>query len=292
MSGRVPPAEIGTAVEPCVLLKVGEIVLKGGNRQYFERLLQANLRRALRDVGAAVRVWNRNGVIVLRLAAEHGDPAGPAAEAAMDKIAERVRSVMGIARVCRAVRVAKDTGPGHRHRGRAGGRPDRLVRGPGPAPGQAVPGHLGRAGRADRHPGPAGLRLPGQPEAPGLHPVRRGGRPRGVRVHRRVGRPGRAAGRHERPRAGADVRRDRLTGGRVPDDAPRAALRLPALLRHAADRARVGVQGVRADVPAGPVPVRLPAVGGGVRQDTAEAGLVRCEPAADRRPAPADAQDR
>ena len=91
-----------------MLLKVGEIVLKGGNRQYFERLLQANLRRALRDVGTPVRLWNRNGVIVLRLADDHGQPGGPAAEAAMDKVAERVRSVMGIARVCRAVRVPKD----------------------------------------------------------------------------------------------------------------------------------------------------------------------------------------
>ena len=67
MTGRVP-AEISTIAEPCVLLKVGEIVLKGGNRQYFERLLQANLRRALRDLGPAVRLWNRNGVIVIRLA--------------------------------------------------------------------------------------------------------------------------------------------------------------------------------------------------------------------------------
>jgi thiamine biosynthesis protein ThiI len=107
MTGPGPP-DLSTTAEPCVLLKVGEIVLKGGNRQYFERLLQANLRRALRDVGPVVRVWNRNGVIVLRLAAEHGTPTGPAAEAAMDTIAERARDVMGIARVCRAVRVAKD----------------------------------------------------------------------------------------------------------------------------------------------------------------------------------------
>jgi thiamine biosynthesis protein ThiI len=107
MTGRVPP-DLSTRGEPCVLLKVGEIVLKGGNRQYFERLLQANLRRALRDVGPGVRPWNRNGVIVLRLSAEHGQPTGPAAEAAMDTIAERARDVMGIARVCRAVRVAKD----------------------------------------------------------------------------------------------------------------------------------------------------------------------------------------
>ena len=50
MTGRVP-AEISTSLEPCVLLKVGEIVLKGGNRQHFERLLQANIRRALRELG-------------------------------------------------------------------------------------------------------------------------------------------------------------------------------------------------------------------------------------------------
>ena len=29
------------AREPCVLLKLGEVVLKGGNRQQFERMLQA-----------------------------------------------------------------------------------------------------------------------------------------------------------------------------------------------------------------------------------------------------------
>jgi tRNA uracil 4-sulfurtransferase len=109
MTGRLPP-DVSTSVEPCVLLKVGEIVLKGGNRQHFERLLQANLRRALRDLGTGVRLWNRNGVIVIRLADGHGHPAGPAAEAAVGKIADRVRDVMGIARVCRAVRVPKDPG--------------------------------------------------------------------------------------------------------------------------------------------------------------------------------------
>jgi hypothetical protein len=31
----------GTAGEACVLLKLGEIVLKGGNRQQFERMLQS-----------------------------------------------------------------------------------------------------------------------------------------------------------------------------------------------------------------------------------------------------------
>jgi tRNA uracil 4-sulfurtransferase len=92
--------------EPCVLLKVGEIVLKGGNRHHFERLLQENIRRAVRELDLGVRLWSRNGVMVLRLPGRPG--SGPAAEAAMDRVAERVSSVMGVARVCRAVRVAKD----------------------------------------------------------------------------------------------------------------------------------------------------------------------------------------
>ena len=113
---RASAREPGEAArEPCVLLKVGEIVLKGGNRHHFERILQANIRRAVRDLGVGVRLWNRNGVMVLRLTGEHGPgehgpgehgpPAGPAAEAAMDRVAGRVSSVMGIARVCRAARV-------------------------------------------------------------------------------------------------------------------------------------------------------------------------------------------
>ena len=113
--GAAAAGETGPAAlrEPCVLLKVGEIVLKGGNRHHFERLLQENIRRAVRDLAVGVRLWNRNGVIVLRLASEHGPSApgpatGQAAEAAMDRVAERVSSVMGIARVCRAARVAKD----------------------------------------------------------------------------------------------------------------------------------------------------------------------------------------
>ena len=133
--------------EPCVLLKLGEIVLKGKNRQQFERLLADNIRRAIRDLGLPVQLRQREGVIVLTLApgqppgtAQPGTAgagtagagtarpgAGPAggdsnasggvvsavpdpaaAEAAVDLLAERMSTVMGIARVCRAVRVAKD----------------------------------------------------------------------------------------------------------------------------------------------------------------------------------------
>lgn len=95
--------------EPCVLLKLGEIVLKGGNRQQFERMLQANIRRAMADLGTGVRLWQRDGVIVVRPAAVSEPQRRPGdAEALVDKMAERARDVMGIARVCRAVRVAKD----------------------------------------------------------------------------------------------------------------------------------------------------------------------------------------
>jgi thiamine biosynthesis protein ThiI len=90
-----------------VLLKLGEIVLKGGNRRQFEKLLHANIRRAMDDAGVAVRVWQRYGVIMLRAADGAGADAG-GADAAVDKIAARARDVMGIARVCRAVRVARD----------------------------------------------------------------------------------------------------------------------------------------------------------------------------------------
>jgi tRNA uracil 4-sulfurtransferase len=89
-----------------VLLKLGEIVLKGRNRQQFERMLQENIRRAVRGLGVGVRVWQREGVIVVRVSpAEDGEFA---AETAADLVAERMSQVMGLARVCRAIRVAKE----------------------------------------------------------------------------------------------------------------------------------------------------------------------------------------
>jgi tRNA uracil 4-sulfurtransferase len=100
------PDVAGGRYEPCVLLKLGEIVLKGRNRQQFERLLHENIRRAVRDSGIELRVWQREGVIVLRVA--DNDAGGLAAETAIGLVADRMTQVMGIARVCRAVRVAKD----------------------------------------------------------------------------------------------------------------------------------------------------------------------------------------
>jgi tRNA uracil 4-sulfurtransferase len=106
------PQDRGDLQEPCVLLKLGEIVLKGKNRQHFERLLQNNIRQAVRDFGFSLRLWQRDGVIVLAPVWPESDRralAAPAlAEAAADLIAERMLDVMGVVRVCRAVRVAKD----------------------------------------------------------------------------------------------------------------------------------------------------------------------------------------
>ena len=101
LADYAPPAAT-TGEEPCVLLKLGEIVLKGGNRQQFERMLQANIRRAVRPLGFPVRIWQRDGVLVLRV------PPGPEAGQAADRVADVTADVMGVARVCRVVRVAKD----------------------------------------------------------------------------------------------------------------------------------------------------------------------------------------
>jgi thiamine biosynthesis protein ThiI len=96
----------GKLHEPCVLLKLGEIVLKGRNRRQFERLLHENIRRAVRDLGVEVQVWQREGVIVLRVAG--AEAGGLVAESAVDMVADRMTYVMGVARVCRAVRVPKE----------------------------------------------------------------------------------------------------------------------------------------------------------------------------------------
>src|SRR5215469_5272626 len=87
--------------EPCVLLKLGEIVLKGRNRQQFERLLHANIRSAVRELEFAIQLWQREGVILLRVEGA-ADP-----EAAADTVAARMQDIPGIVRVCRALRVAK-----------------------------------------------------------------------------------------------------------------------------------------------------------------------------------------
>jgi tRNA uracil 4-sulfurtransferase len=86
--------------EPCVLLKLGEIVLKGRNREVFERRLQNNIRAAVKGLGIKIQIWQREGVIVVRT--ESGELAD------VDAVARRMTDVMGIVWVHRAWRVAKD----------------------------------------------------------------------------------------------------------------------------------------------------------------------------------------
>jgi tRNA uracil 4-sulfurtransferase len=92
--------------EPCVLLKLGEIVLKGRNRTQFDHMLQGNIRAAVRDIGVPVDLRQRDGVIVLRIA--DGPDRGEQGWAlAASQVAERMRDIPGIVRVCTPARVPK-----------------------------------------------------------------------------------------------------------------------------------------------------------------------------------------
>ncbi|QVQ53222.1 tRNA 4-thiouridine(8) synthase ThiI [Spiractinospora alimapuensis] len=93
----VVPSGLG---ELCVLLKLGEIVLKGSNRKLFERRLHNNIRAAARGLGD-VRLNQRGaGVIVLRLP--------EADDAQVAELAQRMAGVMGIVWVHLVRRVDKD----------------------------------------------------------------------------------------------------------------------------------------------------------------------------------------
>ncbi|MFI6596899.1 tRNA uracil 4-sulfurtransferase ThiI [Nonomuraea sp. NPDC050536] len=87
--------------EPCVLLKLGEIVLKGKNRELFERRLIGNIREALKEFDFTVDVRKRHGVIAIFL------PQGSAAERA-DAVAQRVADVPGLVWIHSAWQVPKD----------------------------------------------------------------------------------------------------------------------------------------------------------------------------------------
>jgi len=96
------PLTITSALgEPCVLLKLGEVVLKGKNRELFERRLQSNIKAVLAEFDFKVDLRHRHGVIALYL------PDGATEEVA-DAVARRVSDVIGLVWVHRAWRVAKD----------------------------------------------------------------------------------------------------------------------------------------------------------------------------------------
>jgi len=81
-------------VQQCVLLKFGEIVLRGRNRWRFYQQLHENVRRATRDLGR-IRLEQRGGVLAL------------VSDDRCDELLERVRDVIGISVVHPAVMVEK-----------------------------------------------------------------------------------------------------------------------------------------------------------------------------------------
>ncbi|WP_046471009.1 tRNA uracil 4-sulfurtransferase ThiI [Allosalinactinospora lopnorensis] len=94
---RPSGSELG---ELCVLMKLGEIVLKGSNRKLFERRLHNNIRAAARAL-PDIRLSQRGaGVIILRM------PGGSDLQVA--ELGERMSNVMGIVWVHLVRRVAKD----------------------------------------------------------------------------------------------------------------------------------------------------------------------------------------
>ncbi|ASU83352.1 tRNA 4-thiouridine(8) synthase ThiI [Nocardiopsis gilva YIM 90087] len=95
------PTPSGSGVgELCVLMKLGEIVLKGSNRKLFERRLHNNIRSAARGLGELKVTQRGAGVIIIRMPG--------AADAQVHELAERMSNVMGIVWVHLVRRVAKD----------------------------------------------------------------------------------------------------------------------------------------------------------------------------------------
>ena len=101
-AGQGTPSAPG---EPCVVLKLGEVVLKGRNRQQFERIQQHNVKMAVRETGLPTEVLHREGVLLIRV--PRGDRSPQEHAEAVAKVAARAADVPGIVRVCRAWRVAK-----------------------------------------------------------------------------------------------------------------------------------------------------------------------------------------
>jgi thiamine biosynthesis protein ThiI len=86
-------------VEPCVLLKYGELALKRGNQRWFERHLVRNLRHALvheTQTAPKVQLRQRSGVLAVS--------APPLSQA---EVVARARDVIGISVVQPVWRVAK-----------------------------------------------------------------------------------------------------------------------------------------------------------------------------------------
>ena len=76
-----------------ILLKYGEIVLKGLNRNYFNQLLEKNVRRALKRAPGEYELVYAQSILFVR-GKEGCD---------MDVAAELLKKVFGIVTVCRGL---------------------------------------------------------------------------------------------------------------------------------------------------------------------------------------------
>jgi thiamine biosynthesis protein ThiI len=81
-------------MEPCVVLKFGEMALKGRNRWRFTQKLRGNIRELMADLGP-VDIHQRAGVLAIE------SPEDP------QLLLERARDVIGISVVCPAYRLEK-----------------------------------------------------------------------------------------------------------------------------------------------------------------------------------------
>ncbi|WP_380281714.1 tRNA uracil 4-sulfurtransferase ThiI [Kitasatospora purpeofusca] len=91
---RLPAAR--GATDPygtCVLLKHGEVAIKGRNRRLFVRRLEDNLRTALRGIGGSTWIRTPGGITVL------------GGEAPVDELVARARTVVGFTSIEPALRV-------------------------------------------------------------------------------------------------------------------------------------------------------------------------------------------
>ncbi|MDR1027945.1 MAG: hypothetical protein LBL63_00815, partial [Clostridiales Family XIII bacterium] len=81
-----------------LIIRYGEVALKGMNKPYFERVLLERLRFALRDLAGGIRVEREDGLIVA-----YGK--GGMLPCAEDALIRRISKVFGVASVSPAVAV-------------------------------------------------------------------------------------------------------------------------------------------------------------------------------------------
>ncbi|MFB9801313.1 tRNA uracil 4-sulfurtransferase ThiI [Streptomonospora salina] len=86
--------------ELCVLMKLGEIVLKGSNRSLFERRLHNNIRSAARGLNPIKLTRRGSGVVIVRMP--------DASDTEVAELAHRMSDVMGVVWVHLVRRVPKE----------------------------------------------------------------------------------------------------------------------------------------------------------------------------------------